>query len=98
MNHAETFGQLLSAWRQHAEHEPVWDGYGLHVLAAADLLNTEPLYLAGAVPSRDDVIALTEALGARLDHVAADPNRSVALRLAHDAAASELRHGITALR
>jgi hypothetical protein len=98
MNDADTIGQLLSAWRELAEHDPVWNKYGLHVLAAADLLHVEPVFLAGEVPSREDVMALTEALATRLDHMAADPSRPVAVRLAHDAAASELRHAIRALR
>jgi hypothetical protein len=98
MNDATTFGQLLAAWQEWVEPNPAWDRYGLHLLAAADLLDLEPEYGASTVPPRGDLIGLIEALAARLDAVVADPSRPVAVRLTHDAAASELRRAIGALR
>lgn len=97
MNDARTFGLLLSAWLELGEYDPAWDRYGLHLLAAADLLDLEPEYVADEVLPRNALIGLIEALTTRLAPVVADPSRPLAVRLAHDAAACELRRAFEAL-
>ena len=93
-----------SAWCELGGTDPGWDRFGLHVLAAEELLRHLPDATVKCEPPsrtdpdvRDAVTRLLTAVANRLDRASGDETRSLADRLACDAAAGLVRHALAVL-
>jgi hypothetical protein len=94
----------LLAWQELGSTDAGWDGFGLDLLAADELLRFLPIAAIVCEPPdptnpalRAAITGLLHAVADQLDQVSQDSSLSTANRLASDAAAGLVRRAVAVL-